>query len=471
MDLREYVDVLRRRWRFVVVCVLLGAAAAVAVTAVMPRTYTAKAQLFIATNDRNSADAYAGGLFTQQRVKSYTKIANSPAILGGVIDKLGLNTTPQQLADKITAQAPLDTTLVDIKVTDRSPGRAQAIADETAARFTEYIDSIETASATAPPVVKASVVGNPEPPTSPTSPRPALNVAIGLLAGIVVGLTGAVLRNSLDTAVRSADDLRSRLGITTLGALPKPAPRTPRFGPQGGRTRRGEALSRLRTRLRLPHDGMPSSLLVTSAVHGEGKADTALDLAVDVARTDRRVVLVEADLRRPRLAATLGLREAPGLTDVVTGRAPLSEAVQTWEAGRLSVLPGGTPTADPAALLSSRYLRQLLRTLEADADLVVLDSPPLLPFADGAILAAEVEAVLLVVRAGRTRCGQVRGALESLAAVGARTLGAVVTAAPSDRRGGPRRSRAMAQDDAAPASADREAPAHDAVRTPAGHSR
>lgn len=470
MDLREYVDVLRRRWRFVVVCVLLGAAAAVAVTAVMPRTYTAKAQLFIATNDRNSADAYAGGLFTQQRVKSYTKIANSPAILGGVIDELGLDTTPQQLADKITAQAPLDTTLVDIKVTDRSPSRAQAIADETAARFTQYIDSIETASATAPPVVKASVVGNPEPPTSPTSPRPALNAAIGLLAGTVVGLTGAVLRNSLDTAVRSADDLRSRLGVTTLGVLPKPAPRTPRFGPQGGRTRHGEAVSRLRTRLRLPH-GMPSSLLVTSAVHGEGKADTALDLAVDVARTGRRVVLVEADLRRPRLAATLGLRDAPGLTDVVTGRAPLSEAVQTWEAGGLSVLAGGTLAADPAALLSSRHLKQLLRALEADADLVVLDSPPLLPFADGAILAAEVEAVLLVVRAGRTRYDQVRGALESLAAVGARTLGAVVTAAPSDRRGGPRRSPATAQRNAAPASADREAPAHDAVRTPAGHSR
>ncbi|MES5818001.1 Wzz/FepE/Etk N-terminal domain-containing protein [Streptomyces sp. RG80] len=91
MDLHEYLDVLRRRRSFVVACILLGLAAAV--TVLMPRTYTARAQLFIATNDQNSTNAYAGSLFAQQRVKPYTKIANSPAVLGGVIAKLGLDTT------------------------------------------------------------------------------------------------------------------------------------------------------------------------------------------------------------------------------------------------------------------------------------------------------------------------------------------------------------------------------------------
>ncbi|WDV55948.1 polysaccharide biosynthesis tyrosine autokinase [Streptomyces coeruleorubidus] len=470
MDLREYVDVLRRRWRFVVVCVLLGLVAAAAATALMPRTYTAKAQLFIATNDNDSANAYAGGLFTQQRVKSYTQIANSPAVLGGVIGKLDLNTTPQQLAKKISAQAPLDTTLVDIKVQDRSATRAQAIADETAAQFTRYIGSIEKTSADEPALVKASVVGNPDAPTAPASPRPALNAAIGLLGGIVVGATGAVLRNSLDTTVRSAGDARRRLDVATLGALPRPARRRGDTGHRNGGVRRNEALSQLRTRLRVPRDGMPSSLLISSAVHGEGRTDTAIDLAANVARTGRRVVLVEGDLRRPRLAATLGLREGPGLTDVVTGGAELSHALQPWEAGQLRVLPSGTPLPDPAALLSSRYLRQLLRALEAEADLVVLDSPPVLPFADAAILAGETESALVVVRIGRTKYDQVHRALENLASAGARTLGAVVTAAPPDRRTGPH-PRQAPQQHRAPEPEDRTAPAADGVRAPAGRSR
>lgn len=377
MDLREFIDVLRRRWRFVAVCVLLGLGAAVAVTAVTPRTYTGQAQLFVATNDKDSSNAYAGGLFTQQRVKSYTKIANSPAVLEGVIAKLNLNTTPEQLAKKISAQAPLDTTLVDIRVQERSAARAQAIADETAVQFTQYIDNIETASTDAPPLVKASVIGDPGPPSSPTSPRPALNLAIGLLCGLVVGTAGAVLRQSLDATVRSASDVRRRLGITVLGALPKPPRRHAHSGQVVGTTSRDESLSQLTTRLRFSSDGrMPSSLLITSTLPAEGRTETAIGLAANVARTGRRVVLVEGDLRRPRLARALDLLDTPGLTDVVNGEAELDVALQSWGNGLMRVLPGGTPPPDPSALLPSPYMTHLLRTLEADADLVVVDSPP-----------------------------------------------------------------------------------------------
>src|SRR5690349_10991043 len=116
MDFHDYVEAVRRRWRFVTVCVLLGLAAAAAATVLLPRTYTATAQLFIATRDASSDDAYQGGLFTQQRVKSYTRIVTSPAVLDGVISELDLKTSPGRLAEKISAQAPLDTTLVDIRV-------------------------------------------------------------------------------------------------------------------------------------------------------------------------------------------------------------------------------------------------------------------------------------------------------------------------------------------------------------------
>ncbi|MGW7202919.1 Wzz/FepE/Etk N-terminal domain-containing protein [Streptomyces sp. NPDC054837] len=428
MDLHDYIATLRQRWLFVTVCVLLGLAGALAVTALTPRTYTATAQLFIATGDEDSANAYQGGLFTQQRVKSYTRIVSNPVVLDGVINKLDLHTTPGQLAEKISAQAPLDTTLVDIQVIDSSATRAQAIADETAAQFTKYIVTVEGSAIGAPPLVKASVVGGSEPPSTPTSPRPLLNVAIGLLAGVVVGVGGAVLRQSLDTTIRSAGDISSHLNLTTVGAVPPPDRHHRNASSQAGTTRRTEALSLLRTRLRFGDgDRIPNSLLISSALHQEGRTQTAIDLATHVARTGRRVILLEADLRRPRLAKDLGLHGAPGLTGVLTGETPLYNALESWEDGHIRVLPSGRATADPSTLLSSLDMAQLVHDLEADADLVVVDSPPLLPFADGAVLASVTEGVLFVVRTGKTHHDVALRALDSLSAVHARVLGAVLT--------------------------------------------
>lgn len=447
MDLHDYLHVLRRRWHFVVACVLLGLAAAVTVTALTPSTYTAKAQLFIATRDDDSAEAYQGGLFTQQRVKSYTQIADSTAVLRGVISELDLNTVPGKLAPKISAKAPLDTTLVDIQVVDPSAARAQQIADETANQLTRYIADIEKSSPDAKPLVTASVVGDSQPPSTPTSPRLSMNLAVGLFAGIVVGVGGAVLRNTLDLTVRSAGDVSRHLQVPTVGVVPGAGGRG-RTGGAGATaaTRRAEAFGQLRTRLQAADgDRPPASVLVTSALPGEGRTGTAVDLARSFTRTGRRVVLVEADLRRPHLAADLGLRGSAGLAGVLTGRTELYDALQPWQDGLLRVLPAGDPVpSDPSALLSSGEAARTLRALEAEADLVVVDSPPLLPFADAAALASATEGVLLVVRTGRTRRDLARRALDSLTAVRARVLGVVLTSGPADgitgRSGGPRRT-------------------------------
>ncbi|MEU5254014.1 Wzz/FepE/Etk N-terminal domain-containing protein [Streptomyces longwoodensis] len=426
MDAHDYATALRRRWRSVLACVLLGVAGALLVTALMPRTYTATSQLFVSTGDTRSDTAYQGGLFTEERVKSYTRVVTSPAVLNGVIDTLRLDTTPGRLAGHISAQAPLDTTLVDISVTDPSAARAQAVADATALQLTRYITTIEGARGN--PLVKASVVKGSEPPTTPSSPRPEVNLAIGLFAGVVVGVGGAVLRHATDTVLRTAEEVTERLGLGVLGAVPPPRRRRLRAAPPAGTTRRAEALSLLRTRLRFGvPDGPPHTLLVAGPRRGEGRTRTVLDLAGSVARTGLRVVVVEADLRRPRIAAEWGLARAPGLTDVLTGEVPVQRALRSVGDPPVRVLTAGRSSADPATLLSSPALPRLLRTLAADADLVLVDSPPLLSYADAAALAPAVEGVLFVVRAGRTRQGEARRALDTLAAVHARVLGAVLT--------------------------------------------
>ncbi|WP_069772412.1 polysaccharide biosynthesis tyrosine autokinase [Streptomyces sp. LUP30] len=439
MDLHDYIDVIRQRWRFVVVCVLLGLAGAVAATILTPRTYTATAQLFVATRDPNSAAAYQGGLFTQERVKSYTRIVTNPTVLAGVISELQLRTTPEELAKKISAQAPLDTTLVDIRVGDGSPFLAQDIADETAKQFTKYITAVEGSPAGAPPLVKASVVGGSQPPTTPTSPRPGLNIAIGILAGLAVGVGGAVVRNSLDTALRSGRDIRTHLNLTTVGVLPPPDPDRPNSWQSSGPTPRTEALNQFRTQLRFGAGGsLPGSLLIAGALPEEGRTSTAIDLATGVARTGQNVIILEADLRRPRLAEELGLPAGPGLVGVLSGECALYDALQNWGDARIRVLPSGPVPGDPNTLLSSSEMKALVRSLESDGGLVVVDSPPLLPYADAVALASVTEGVLFVVRSGRTRRDDASRALDSLAAVHARVLGAVLTAAPAGRR--PRRA-------------------------------
>ncbi|MFI7007324.1 polysaccharide biosynthesis tyrosine autokinase [Streptomyces sp. NPDC050145] len=446
MDLRDYAQVLHRRWRFIAACAFLGLCVAGLVTWLMPRTYTARAQLFVATSDKDSSNAYQGALFTQQRVKSYTQIVNSPALLGQVVSELGLRMTPDQLAVHVSATVPLDSVLVDIRVNDKSPKQAQRIADATAVQFTKFVAGIEQPSAGGAPLVKVSVVGPSQLPKSPTSPHVALNLAIGLLAGLVVGVTGAGVRESLDTTMRTAHDVSRHTGLTTLGVLPVERGRgRPPVLPDAGPAGSTEAVAQLRTNLRFGSGGqMPRSLVITSAEWDEGKTATALDLMVSLGRAGQRVVLVEADLRKPWLAAHLGLDSATGLSSVLEGEATLADALQDYEGPLTRILPGGPPAPNPSELLGSSAMARVLRALEEDADVVLLNGPPLLAFTDSAVLAAEAGGALLVVRAGQTPRDKVRSALDKLAAVRATVLGIVLTTPPTMSPAGRRRHDATA---------------------------
>ncbi|MEY9964989.1 capsular exopolysaccharide synthesis family protein [Streptacidiphilus sp. MAP12-16] len=439
MDLRDYVRVLRERWRIVIACLVIGLAAAAAAVALTPRTYTAHAQLFVATSDVNSANAYQGGLFSQERVQSYTQIIDSPSVINGVIATLGLHTTPEQLAGQISATAPLDTVLIDIKVTDTSPQQAQAIANATASQFTTFVAGIEPTSPNGVPLVKVSAVGPSVAPTAPTSPQSTLYLGIGAVVGLALGVSGALVRAAVDTRIKTRDDIRQELGLRTLGAIPfdSSSRRTPRSADayrDASRSARTEAVDQLCTSIRyLGGDDPARSMVVTSALRAEGRTTTAVDLAVSLAQAGRRVILVEGDLRRPRLAELLGLAGTIGLTDVLRGTAELDSALQDWGDGLLRVVVSGGTAADPTELLARPALGNVLRALEARADLVLLDSPPLLPFTDGAVLAAEAGSACLVVRSGRTSRAQAHRALDCLAAVDARMLGVVLTMASKEQ--------------------------------------
>lgn len=435
MDIRDYLRVLRARWRLITACVLVALIAAGAATALATKVYEAKSQLFVSTQGVDGVTGLQqGGQFAQQRVKSYAEVINSPLVTGPVVTDLGLQESPADLGENVTATAPLDTVLIDVTVKDTSPQQAQRIANAVAEQFTKVASELEAPTGGGTSAVRVSVVRQADLPTGPVSPRPKLNLALGLLVGLAIGVGAAVLRETLDTSVKGPDELQEQLGLSTLGLITfdSEAARRPLIVQADPHSGRAEAFRQLRTNLQfLAVDDPPRSIVVTSSLPQEGKSTTACNLAITLAQAGVRVAVVDSDLRRPRLAAYLGLEGAVGLTDVLVGRADLDDVLQPWGDGQLLVLPSGPTPPNPSELLGSRQMQELLEHLEQRVDLVLLDAPPLLPVTDAAVLSTLASGAVVVVHSGRTKREQVQRAVELLRSVDAQVYGLVLNMVPA----------------------------------------
>jgi len=193
-----------------------------------------------------------------------------------------------------------------------------------------------------------------------------------------------------------------------------------------------EAFRQLRTNLQFVDiEHALRSVVLTSSVPGEGKSTNTCNLSLSLAQAGVRVILLEGDLRRPRVAEYMGLEGAVGLTSVLLGRVPLEDALQPWGDGTLQVLPSGPLPPNPSELLGSAGMEELLGRLEGLADIILIDAPPLLPVTDAAVLGAMTSGVLMLVRSNRTNVEQVKRATTTANAVGATVLGVILNAVPT----------------------------------------
>lgn len=269
-------------------------------------------------------------------------------------------------------------------------------------------------------------------PKAPVSPRTALNVVLGLISGLVLGVSTAFLLEYLDDTLKTPEDVSQALGLTTLATVSRlrdikdlsdglVAARSPRLPAV-------EAYRLLRTNLKFVGLGNPSgSLVVTSASPTEGKTTTLANLGVVMAQGGKQVLLVDGDLRRPTLHKMFDLRVEPGLTDVLLGNVPDADAaIQPTPVEGLSILSCGARPPNPAELLDSPQMKQLIQQLKGKADLVLFDSPPALAVTDAGLLATQTDRTLLVIDCGETRRDAARRAKESLDKIGARIAGVVL---------------------------------------------
>ncbi|MGI9157360.1 MAG: polysaccharide biosynthesis tyrosine autokinase [Marmoricola sp.] len=439
MTLSAYIRVLRKRWRTVALVTLAIVIAAVAITLLLPKNYAAQSTSFvsIASAQDGTPDAlYQNSQYALNQVQSYPDIVTSPAVLGPVIDDLGLDMSVQELKAHVTATNPINTVLLNIQATSGSPKQAQAIANSVADHLGSLVETLETPQDTASSPVKVTTAVPAALPLSPASPRPALNVALGLLLGLGLGAVLAAVRERLDTTVKSLADLQDLTGSNPLGAIrrddmvnqnPLLLTRPHSVALEEFRT--------IRTALRyVDVDHPPRQIVVSSAVPGEGKSILACNIALIMAQDQMSVCLVEADLRRPRATRYLGLDGSIGLTEVVAGERDLDEVLISWNRGQLTLLPAGVTPPDPGHLLGSKAMTELLARLRSRFDLVLIDAPPLLPVSDAAILGAMSDGVILVARHGHVAKEQIRHAMDSLHDVDARLIGTVLNATPAKER-------------------------------------
>lgn len=436
MTLHDVIRILRRSWLLIVACTLLGLLVGAGSTLAKTPLYTATTKVFVTVQAGGSSpsDLVQGNSAAQQKVTSYIDVVTSAAVLQPVIDELKLHRTVPSLASAVSASSPVNSVVIDISAEDPDPATAARLAAAIGASFAKVVPDTLEKSETGDSLVSINTIEPPLIPTTPSSPILALALAAGTALGLMTGLAIAFVRSLLDTKVRSAQDIETLTDLPILGGIgyDPGAQREPLIIHSDPRSPRAEAFRTVRTNVQFVDlDETAKTFTLTSALPSEGKTTTAANLAIAMAENGARVALIDADLRRPRVADILGLEGSVGLTDTLIGKAAVEDVLQPWGAGGLHVLPAGRIPPNPSELLGGRRMVALLEQLSAEFDYVIIDAPPLLPVTDAAILSRITAGVLLISASGRATRNQLRLAVDALSSVGSRVFGVVMTMVPT----------------------------------------
>ncbi len=496
MELRQYWSIV---WKWLWLIVLSTGIAAVSsylATARSPRIYQASTLLLIGQSIQN-LNPNAQDIYTSQQLAlTYVQIVKTEAVLQGAVDALGLKMSPDQLRGSVNASIVQGTQLIDLRVVDTNPARAQAVANEIARQLIlqgpasdkdeagrrefvqKQVDDLQskiqdaqkqiadqlssihvTASAreiadkqnqitalqvqmnqwqityasllnflapTSPNYI--SIVEPARLPTFPIAPNVMMSVLVAAAIGLTLAVGGAFLIEYIDDTLKSPDDVEQSLKLSSLGLIARIAGASPEekvVTARHPRASHSEAYRVLRTNIQVANVDQPvKTLLVTSPNPVEGKSLTAANLAVVMAQAGLRTVLIDADLRRPSQHRLFGVTNDFGLTNGLLQQDLAADGyIHSTEVENLRLVTSGQIPPNPTELLGSKRMQRLIHALRDQADMIILDSPPCLPLADAAVLARQVDGVLLVVDAGSTRRDSATRAKEALERAGGKVLG------------------------------------------------
>jgi capsular exopolysaccharide synthesis family protein len=272
-----------------------------------------------------------------------------------------------------------------------------------------------------------SVVDRAEPPMLPISPKPLVNLTLAAILGVLLAAGAVAGMEIFRDGVRDPEEVEQRFGVPLLGHVPLLA-----GGNASDEIRRpdshvSEAYQAVRASIELSSDmGYPRTLLVTSSRAGEGKSTTAMALAREIAASGRKVLLIDADMRRPTLHSDLGVPREPGLSNFLTQQLSIDAIISETDIEGLSFLPAGTKPPSPAELVGGNGIRTMLTFLREQYDQIIIDGPPVLGLADAPRLSSLVDGTMLIIEANRSQVGAIQNAVRRLKAARANLIGAVL---------------------------------------------
>lgn len=429
MDSKSLLRLVRYHWAVVLVCAILGVFAGQVVAAVTPREYTASADVFVTvTGGSTTGEVAQSGNFAQQQARNFGAVATREVVLAPVVEQLELPMTIGELRRLVSASVQLNTSVITISATDRSPDRAAAIANAVALNLSEVAPSL-TPRVDGESPVRVQVIESATAPANPSSPNVTLLLILGLLSGLIVATIIVVLRGVIDARVRSADQVTEIAAIPVIGSISfdRRAQRQPLALTSDAHSLRAEEYRQLRANMRFLQPGETHKVFViTSSIPGEGKSSTAANMAAALAASGVAVCLVEADLRRPTISNLFDLPESAGFSAVLAGDRTIDEALIPWGEDGLQILPAGDMPPNPSELLESAAAVATFQRIRERFDVTIVDCPPLIAVSDAAVLGRLLGGIILVVGDRVLRVRDLRRAVDRLAAIGAPVDGAVL---------------------------------------------
>lgn len=499
VDMREYIAVIRRRKWSIILVALLAVAVAIGLTLRQTPVYSSVARVLVLPTAPASSPFFflaeinmdtEAGLVDSESVASLVKeqlalgddvdslVENLDVSVEGATEILSIQYTSTDPARAQTlarafataylefrqaqAQEQITTQVVAVnqqirKVSDKIASleaTIDATTDPTeAARLRSEVEAQQArlsvleqdlASLGGGSLVQpgGSVVQAPDLPRTPSNENFVTTTAVAVLVGLSLGTGIAFARERLDDSLRGRDDFEVHLGSPVLAVIPRIRSwrnrnRVRLITSEEPRSAAAEAYKALRTSMLFAASRSNLQvIMVTSPAAGDGKTSTAANLAVSLSQTGRRVIVVSADLRRPRIHRFFGVEDELGLVDVLDGDVPLEAALVPTEIENLRVLPVGPSPGNPAELLQSDAMRHIVARLRTASDFVIIDSAPILAVADSLALCPSVDGVLFVIDAGHGQRRAVAAARAELARVDGRIIGGVYNNVDSRRSSG-----------------------------------
>ena len=500
MELKQYLAILWRWWWLIALAAVIAGGFSFVVSRQSAPIYQTATTMMVGQTLQNPNPEALQIYSVQQLAQTYVQLVRRQPVMQAVVEALGLPLSWEQVAGQVSGSVIAGTQLIEIKVLDTNPKRAQLIADEVARQLIaqsptpsekqqeehrQFVDTqltelqkridqlksdiadmqksiINESSARRISDVQAQIAAKEqqlssaqsnyiqlltftkggtnflsviEPavlPGSPVGPNTSLNVLVAAAIGAVLALAAAFVLEYMDDTIKSPDDVLRLTKLSALGVISRidkvGVPTDQLIAARLLKDPVTEAYRVLRTNLQFSGLKNPGgSLLITSSGPGEGKTTTASNLSVVLAQTQKRVILVDGDLRRPSVHKIFGLSNKTGLTSMVLDESlSIDDVVQSTSVSGLRVLTSGPLPPNPAEVLNSPEMARIIDRLREGADLVIFDSPPALVVTDAVILAGKLNSTLLVADAGRTRSDALRRSVETLSKVNAKMLGVVL---------------------------------------------